>query len=241
MSIDYKFVAAALSNSQFKCYVITYIQTCFDRTIDMLKKTAFISLAIACSAPVLAQQAAHVHGFASINLAIDGDELQIEFVSPAESIVGFEYEPSTAAERKAVAEAIALLRKPEKLFDLPASAGCELHEVEAERHAEDEHDEHADHQEHDKEHAKYEGHDEEHEHEHAEHDEHAHEESGEGESHSEFHAHYHFDCNGSAIETVGLRLFETWPRIEEVRLQALTPGGQTGGNIEANDPVIRLQ
>ena len=193
----------------------------------MLKKAAFISLAIACSAPTLAQQAAHVHGFASINLAIDDDELQIEFVSPAESIVGFEYEPSTAAERKAVAEAIALLRKPEKLFDLPASAGCELYEVEAEWHAEYEHDEHADHEEHDKEHAK--------------HDEHTHEESVEGEIHSEFHAHYHFDCNGSTIETVGLHLFETWPRIEEVRVQALTPGGQTGGNTEANDPVIRLQ
>lgn len=218
----------------------------------MLKKSTLVTLAIACSTPVIAQQSAHVHGFASINLAIDDEELQIEFVSPAESIVGFEYEPSTAAERKAVADAIALLRDPEKLFALPASAGCELHEVEAERHAEGEHDEHkhdehAKHDEHDDEHdehAKHDEHEDEHD-EHAKHDEHddehAHEDADAGETHSEFHAHYHFDCNNTAIETIDLRLFQTWPRIEEVRVQALTPRGQTGGNISASDPVIRLQ
>lgn len=202
----------------------------------MLKKSTLVTLAIACSSPAIAQQSAHVHGFASINLAIDDEELEIEFVSPAESIVGFEYEPSNAAESKAVTEAIALLRDPAKLFALPTSAGCELHEVEAERHAEGEHEEHG---EHDKDDAKH----DEHEHdEHDEHDdEHAHEDSDAGESHSEFHAHYHFECNNTAIESIDLRLFETWPRIEEVRVQALTPRGQPGGNIEASDPVIRLQ
>jgi len=195
----------------------------------MLKKLTLVSLAIACSTPAIAQQSAHVHGFASINLAIDEEELQIEFVSPAESIVGFEYAPSNATERKAVADAIALLRDPAKLFGLPASAGCELHEVEAERHAEGEHEEHGEHDE--DEHAKHDEHE----------DEHAHEDSNAGESHSEFHARYHFDCKNAAIETIDLRLFETWPRIEEVRVQALTPRGQFGGNIVTSDPVIRLQ
>ncbi len=180
----------------------------------MFKKLTLISLAIIFSTPAVAQQSAHVHGFASINLAIDGDELQIEFVSPAESIVGFEYEPSTAAEHKAVADAIALLRNPAKLFALPARAGCELHEIEAERHAE--HEKHGE-------------------------DEYAHEDSDTGETHSAFHAHYHFGCKNAVIETIALRLFETWPQIEEVRVQALTPRGQFGGNIGAGDPVIRLQ
>ena len=212
----------------------------------MLKKITLVSLAIACAAPAIAQQSAHVHGIAAINLAIDDGELEIEFVSPAESIVGFEYEPDTADERKAVEDAIALLRDPENLFELPASAECKLHEVEAERHAEGGHDEHeheekhAEHDEHEHEekHAEHDEH--EHEEKHAEHDEHAHEESGDSESHSEFHAHFHFDCEGSAIEEITLRLFETWPRIETVQVQALAPTGQTGGNIEANDPVIRF-
>ncbi len=198
----------------------------------MFKRSALVSLAIACSTPAIAQQSAHVHGFASINLAIDDKELQFEFISPAESIVGFEYAPSNAAERKAVADAIALLRDPAKLFALPASAGCELHEVEAERHGEGEHEEHAEHDAHSED-------------EHAQHDDHgdahAHEDSGAGAIHSEFHAHYYFDCKNTTIETIGLPLFETWPRIEEIRLQALTPRGQAGGNIGASDPVIRLQ
>ncbi len=211
----------------------------------MPKINGLISIAIACSmtAPAMAQQSAHVHGFASINLAIDGDELQIEFVSPAESIVGFEYEPSTAAERKAVADATALLRDPGKLFSLPASAGCKLHEVEAEQHTEGEHDAQDEHG-HD-EHAKHDEHEDGHD-EHAKHDEHEdqHEDHAHDKAngiHSEFHAHYHFDCDNPAISEIGLRLFETWPRIEKVRMQALTPSGQTGGNIEATDPVIRLQ
>ncbi len=224
----------------------------------MFKFNSLLSLLIAGSmtAPAVAQQSAHVHGFASVNLAIEGDELEIEFVSPADSIVGFEYEPSTAAERKAVKDAIALLRDPEKLFALPASAGCKLHKVEAERHAEGEHgehghDEHAKHDDHDDEHghdehAKHDEHDDEHGHdEHAKHDdhddEHDHGKADAEETHSEFHAHYHFDCSKPAIAEIGLRLFETWPKIEEVRVQALTPNGQTGGNIKASNPVIRLQ
>ena len=228
----------------------------------MSKKYRLVSLLFACATPAIAQQSAHVHGIASMNLAINDETLQIEFVSPAESIVGFEYEPDTAAEREAVEEAIALLRSPENLFDLPASAECTLHEVEAERHAEGdhgEHDEHGEkhaehdeHDEHEEKHAEHDEHDEhgekhaehdEHEEKHAdhdEHDEHAHEDSDKTESHSEFHAHFHFDCEGSPIEALTLRLFETWPRIETVRVQALTPSGQTGGNIEASDPVIRF-
>jgi hypothetical protein len=173
----------------------------------MFNKSALVSLAIACSAPAVAQQSTHVHGFVSINLAIDDEELQIEFVSPAESIVGFEYAPSNATERKAVADAIELLRDPAKLFVLPADKD------EHAKHGEDEHDN----------------------------DDHAHEVSEAGEGHSEFHAHYHFDCKNTAIETIELRVFETWPRIEEVRVQALTPRGQFGGNIVTSDPVIRLQ
>ena len=167
-----------------------------------------------------AQEAAHVHGIAELNLAIEGDELEIEFVSPADNIVGFEHEAATDAEREAIKTAIAKLEDATAMFDLPASAGCKLHEAEA-RHTHDEHDDHG------------------HEARHDDHDDHDHDKA-QGE-HSEFHAHYHFDCSGSPIGMVGLKLFKVWPRIEEIHLQALTPGGQFGGDIEADDPVIRLK
>ena len=74
-----------------------------------------------------AQQSAHVHGIATLNLAMEGDELEIEFVSPAGNIVGFEHEAVTAAERRAIRDAIEQLRKGNELFDLPLAASCSLH------------------------------------------------------------------------------------------------------------------
>lgn len=187
-----------------------------------MKHIAVISILIgSLSFPVMAQQAAHVHGIATMNLAIDNQQLQIEFVSPADGIVGFEYEPSSASEREAVKEAITRLRNPDSLIALPTAADCELQAVEVERHAEAEQKEHRQKDEHD-------------------HDDHGHDESDTKGSHSEFHAHYHFNCDGSSFTEIELTVFRHWPRIETIQVQALTSTGQMGGNINANNPVIRL-
>ena len=173
-----------------------------------------------------AQQSAHVHGIATLNLAMEGDELEIEFVSPAGNIVGFEHEAVTAAERRAIRDAIEQLRKGNELFDLPLAASCSLHVAEVE-HGHGEEEEREDGHGHDA--------------EHADHDEHGHAEEEEDGTHSEFHAHYHYECNGSAIGTIGVRLFDYWPRIKGIRVQALTPDGQFGGVAKADDPVIGLR
>ena len=216
-----------------------------------------------------AQQSAHVHGIATLNLAMEGDELEIEFVSPAGNIVGFEHEAVTEAERRAIRDAIEQLRKGNELFDLPLAASCSLHVAEVEHghgaeekredghgqdaehddgdeHGHDGDDEHGTHSGHEAKHDDHDehGHDGDDEHgthsKHDDHDEHGH--AGEDEdTHSEFHARYRCECNGSAIETIGVRLFEYWPRIEAIRVQALTPDGQFGGVAKADDPVIRLR
>jgi hypothetical protein len=43
------------------------------------------------------------------------------------------------------------------------------------------------------------------------------------------------------VRTIELSHFERWPRIETIRLQALTPTRQFGGQIEADDAVIRFE
>ena len=172
-----------------------------------------------------AQQSAHVHGIATLNLAMEGDELEIEFVSPAGNIVGFEHEAVTATERRAIRDALEQLRKGNELFDLPLAASCSLHVAEVEHgHGEEQ--------------KREDGHGQDAEHDDG--DEHGHA-GDEGDTHSEFHARYRCECNGSAIETIGVRLFEYWPRIEAIRVQALTPDGQFGGVAKADDPVIRLR
>ena len=211
-------------------------------------------LSIAASLWVLtcaaaAQQSAHVHGTAAINLAIEGEELEIEFVSPAGNIVGFEHEAVTPGERQAIRDAIEQLKEGHALFDLPHAASCSLHVADVKHgHQEeedptdgrvhgaegDDHDEH-EHAEAEREDAHEDGHDE-----HG-HDEHGHTEEKADSTHSEFHAHYHYECDGSPITEIGVRLFEHWPRIEEIRVQALTPTGQFGAVTKAKDPVIRLK
>ena len=175
---------------------------------------------------VAAQHSAHVHGIASLNLAIEGDGLEIEFVSPAGNIVGFEHQAVTPGERRAIRDAMAKLKEGDALFELPHAASCSLHVADVHhghQGEEDPTDGPGDGARHDG------------------HDEHGHTEEKADSTHSEFQAHYHYECGGSAIRAIGVRLFEHWPRIEEIRVQALTPTGQFGGVTKAKDPVIRLR
>ena len=224
----------------------------------MLKRFAPALLTIGVTVSATAQQEAHVHGVGAINLAVEKDEVTIEFNIPSESLVGFEWKPKTDAERKAVKDAIALLRDPANVVELPASAKCHVHDVEAEWEASDS-DDHGDHDHGHDDHAKHDEHDhDEHEHDdHAKHDDHGHDDHGHDDhakhddhghddhdhdkaAHSEFHAHYHFECDGDAVETLQLTLFKTWSRIETIRLQALNENGQTGGNFTASNATIKL-
>ena len=109
-------------------------------------------------------------------------------------------------------------------------------------HDEHGHDEHAHEGEGHKEH----GHDEhdhadkEHEHEH-EHEEHAgeHDHAG-GAQHAEFRAEYTLECGNFDVETLDVRLFETFPGIEEIDVRGVLPQGQIGQTLEPGDATIRL-
>ena len=69
---------------------------------------------------------AHEHGVAHMNVAFEGNELYIEFISPAANIVGFEHQPRTQEQKAAVKAAIKKLEAGEKLFALPSDVGNKL-------------------------------------------------------------------------------------------------------------------
>lgn len=71
---------------------------------------------------------AHEHGVASLNVALDGQVLEIQLESPAMNLVGFEHAASNAADKAKVATARAQLEQPAVLFSLPAAANCTLAE-----------------------------------------------------------------------------------------------------------------
>jgi hypothetical protein len=70
------------------------------------------------------QHAAHEHGKATLDVALDGGRLEVRLATPAINVLGFERAPRTDAERKAVADATALLGRHKELFTFPVAARC---------------------------------------------------------------------------------------------------------------------
>lgn len=72
-------------------------------------------------------QKAHDHGVAEINLAVEGKKVDIEFHAPAQAIVGFEYVPTSAADKKKQADAIAGLKANiGKMVIFDPKLGCKI-------------------------------------------------------------------------------------------------------------------
>jgi len=78
------------------------------------------------------QHEAHVHGEAQLLIALEANALQIEFLSPAMNIVGFEHQPQNKTQSDAVEQAIETLKQPGLLFSLPPSAECDPASIEVE-------------------------------------------------------------------------------------------------------------
>ena len=182
-----------------------------------------------CVASALAQEGfvqeePHEHGAALLNVVLEGESLSMEFVSPAVNLVGFEYEPSTDEEVRAVEDALTQLRDGAALFAPAEAARCELMSAEAEREVTDE-EGHAEGTEEtggaeetgDAEETGAEGEDHE-----------DHEDHEEGAVHSEFHATYEFTCaQPDRLSGISLReLFALYPGIEDLGVQYVLPGGQ---------------
>lgn len=158
-------------------------------------------------------QQAHVHGLATLHVAVEGKTLHIELESPAANMVGFEHLPATGEDRKRVHDAADLLRDGGKLFVPAATAWCALQSAEVESALMDEnhHGEHEGEERHDD----HEGEGED------DHDEH------EGETHSEFHASYRFHCEKpSALTHLDVTLFNSFPATEALNAQFATDSGQ---------------
>ncbi|SDT94436.1 DUF2796 domain-containing protein [Halopseudomonas salegens] len=162
--------------------------------------------------------AAHAHGVAHLNLVLQGAELAVELDSPADNILGFEYLPTSNADKATAKAAMDTLRQADAIISLPSTADCALDDVTLKSPIfaalEQEH---------------HHGHDHDHQHE-------------DGKSaHNDISAQYQFTCsNPDALSAVEVSLFEHFPRTETVILQAITPGGQQGGELSAGNNSIRF-
>jgi len=106
---------------------------------------------LAASEPDHEHHEAHVHGEAALMIAMEDHSLEIEFMSPAMNIVGFEHQPKNSQQTQLVETAIAKLKQASTLFKLPSQAGCKIEAVEVSsplaapaKHEEHEEEDHSD-------------------------------------------------------------------------------------------------
>lgn len=172
------------------------------------------------------QHGAHVHGVAQMNLAVDGENVFLELASPAMNIVGFEHQPSTAAQRNAVLEAAARLEEGGSLFAFSKEAACTLVSASIDSALLDHGDDEYARGDSDEKHHDDEASDEKHHHAAAE--------SHGAEEHSEFEASYQFTCaSPKKLKALEVYLFTVFPGFEQIDTQILTASGQTGAKISA--------
>ncbi|MDO9320215.1 MAG: DUF2796 domain-containing protein [Pseudomonas sp.] len=74
--------------------------------------------------------AAHEHGAAQLNVALDGNTLELALESPTMNIVGFEHAAVSASDQAAAAKAKQQLQDPLALFSIAPGADCSVTKLE---------------------------------------------------------------------------------------------------------------
>ena len=89
----------------------------------------------------------HEHGVGELNIAIDKNIIDFEFMLPGADIVGFEYEAKSEEDLSLVSNALEKFEDYKNVFIIPAEGECNIASQEVLINQEDEHDEHDEHDE----------------------------------------------------------------------------------------------
>lgn len=199
--------------------------------LTLSKRTLASCLFFYCSAAYAEQQAAHVHGLATLTLALEGNTLEIQLESPSANLVGFEHVAKSEQEKARIHKTKSLLDDPQNLFSFDGSS-CKIQNIDiditavlVDTHAEDDHGHHDE----DKDH---------HEDEHHDHTDHK---DGHEDSHSEIDAHYQFTCDkAEQLKSISIELFKQFPGIEKIDAMWVTKSLQGSSVLFASNKTIRL-
>ena len=159
----------------------------------------------------------HVHGMASLDVVLEGNMLLASIKAPAADLVGFEHVASTDEQKSKVYDMLGKMELAEVLWTLPTAAECARQDVSVEHELikEDHHDYDHDHD-----------HKHDHDHDHA---------------HSDVLVDYHYECqHPEHLQSVTVNLFETFPSLHEIEGQLITPSGQKGQTLTAEQNTIQL-
>ena len=178
--------------------------------------------AIPLQTSVIAQElGSHVHGLTELNLVIANQNVQIEFISPAINLLGFERASNSPEENKLFNEVLEDLQTAEWLLgDQLRDCQMSTPVFEAPEFGS---------------HEMSEGH-EEHEHEHDEHEEHEHEhETGD---HADFRVQYLFECRSAPPSNFTVTAFDRFVGIEEISVRWIVGRQQGVSNLTQSNATL---
>ena len=174
---------------------------------------------------VIAQETgSHVHGLTELNIVVVNRDLQIEFVSPAINLLGFERESTSPEETELLNEVVSKLQTAEWLLGNTLDS-CQMSTPVFEAPEFGSHEMSEGHEDHEH---------EDHEHEDHEHQVHEHEAG----DHADFRVQYLFDCQSAPRSNLTVTAFDRFAGIEEISVRWIFGRQQGVSNLTPNNATL---
>ena len=172
---------------------------------------------------------AHVHGASDLMIAIEGNDIEIEFESPAMNLVGFEHKANSAKDKATVQQTVEILNKHSSVFSISGSS-CKLVDSSVDVSSLlESHNKHRGHEDH----GHKNGHD---------HDKHDHDEHSDSETHSEITASYHFQCEDlNRLASMDVDLFKDFAGIHEINVMWLSESKQGAATLTSKNKTVSFK
>lgn len=159
---------------------------------------------------------AHEHGLSELTVAMEGETLEIQLISPAMNVVGFEHRAGTPEQIKTVENAKLQLRKHEALF-LFSQSHCEHVRTSIDM-------------------SSLVGN---HNHEHKKHE---HNDHTQNDSHSDIIANYQYRCDKKSTPTsITVNLFNSFPGIYKIHAMWVKSARQGAAMLTSNNRIIEFR
>ena len=187
----------------------------------------------------LRQVDAHVHGGATLAIAVDGKSVTAELETPLYNLLGFEHAPETAAQKEAVEATEKQLGEPSNLISFNEEAGCKAMPVVSKTELFDHDDHHeGDHEHHEKD--DHDHHDEEKDHDHDDHKE--------GDDHDDHSDHqdvvisYSYTCEAPQnLSRLNADVLTAFPLMDELDVVYLAANSQATFELTPSTPTADLR
>nr|WP_256489400.1 DUF2796 domain-containing protein [Pleionea sp. CnH1-48] len=170
----------------------------------------------------------HEHGSSELTIVIEKQSVEIELISPAANLVGFEHVATRKEDINKVHKAVADLRQHDTLL-LLSGGHCAHKDTSIELNGLISEKQHHHHNKSAHDHSHTHNHTHSHDHKHAN-------------KHNDIVAHYRYHCEESSLQSLSLtNLFKSFPGINEVKVMWVKPTKQGADKLSLKDPMVRFK